>query len=173
LRHPKSALFAPALHDLFESLATIGKNTGTVLGQSSIGVTAGVPFFLEFTLGSGFWTIAFNSFVVTSGSETLAFPGTGNILIGSLGPTVNNLLKGLVGSASIHGVPASLAQFTISKYLSAFWGATTHNFLIVQDTFTDTNGTLLPAHTMNIGAGWTDVTGTFLIESNTAQPARS
>lgn len=40
--------------------------------------------------------------------------------------------------------------------------------LIVEDTFTDTNGTNLTAHTMDTGAGWTVPTGALEIQSNAA-----
>jgi hypothetical protein len=43
----------------------------------------------------------------------------------------------------------------------------------LKDIFTDTNGTNLPAHTMDVGAGWTVTTvftgGTFAIQANAAQ----
>lgn len=39
---------------------------------------------------------------------------------------------------------------------------------LLQDTFTDVDGTLLTAHTMNVGGGWTAVNGTWTIQSNTA-----
>lgn len=39
----------------------------------------------------------------------------------------------------------------------------------LSDTFTGTNGTNLTAHTMDVGPGWTNVQGTFQIQSNTCQ----
>lgn len=44
---------------------------------------------------------------------------------------------------------------------------------LLQDNFTDTNGTLLTSHTMDVGAGWTQdttATGAFTIQSNQAFP---
>lgn len=41
----------------------------------------------------------------------------------------------------------------------------------LRDTFAGTNGTSLPAHTMEVGAGWTNLTGTWQIQSNRATPA--
>jgi hypothetical protein len=41
---------------------------------------------------------------------------------------------------------------------------------LLSDTFTDSNATALTAHTMNVGPGWTAQVGTFVIQSNTAQP---
>lgn len=45
--------------------------------------------------------------------------------------------------------------------------ATTWDYLLY-DTFTDTNGTSLAAHTMNVGGGWTAHSGTWTIEGNEA-----
>lgn len=42
---------------------------------------------------------------------------------------------------------------------------------LLYDTFTDTNGTLLTAHTMDVGGGWTNQIGTFDIQSNRANRA--
>lgn len=41
---------------------------------------------------------------------------------------------------------------------------------LLYDTFTDADGTLLTAHTMNVGPGWTAVAGTFKVLSNKATP---
>lgn len=40
---------------------------------------------------------------------------------------------------------------------------------LASDTFTGSNGTGLDAHTMDTGAGWTEVSGTWTIESNATQ----
>lgn len=39
---------------------------------------------------------------------------------------------------------------------------------LLSDTFTDTTGTRLNAHTMDVGAGWTENSGTWTITANTA-----
>ncbi len=41
---------------------------------------------------------------------------------------------------------------------------------LLNDTFTDVDGTLLTAHTMNTGPGWVNGNGTFKIVSNKATP---
>jgi hypothetical protein len=43
---------------------------------------------------------------------------------------------------------------------------TVEDVILIQDTFTDTNGVRLNAHTMNIGSGWTENNGTWTILSN-------
>lgn len=40
--------------------------------------------------------------------------------------------------------------------------------VLLKDDFTDSNGTALSAHAMNIGAGWTVLQGTFTIQGNKA-----
>jgi hypothetical protein len=40
--------------------------------------------------------------------------------------------------------------------------------VLLHDLFTDTNGTALGSHTMNVGAGWTVHTGSYTIQSNRA-----
>src|SRR5882762_541340 len=40
----------------------------------------------------------------------------------------------------------------------------------LQDTFTDSDGTAVTAHTMNVGSGWTADNGAFSIFSNKAMP---
>jgi len=41
--------------------------------------------------------------------------------------------------------------------------------VVLQDTFTDTNSVSLDAHTMDVGAGWTEHTGAWEIQSNAAR----
>jgi hypothetical protein len=41
---------------------------------------------------------------------------------------------------------------------------------VLEDSFTDTNGTALTSHTMETGPGWSAVTGTFEIQGNKAVP---
>lgn len=41
--------------------------------------------------------------------------------------------------------------------------------ILLSDTFTGVNGTALTSHAMDVGPGWTAVTGTFQIQSNTCQ----
>lgn len=40
---------------------------------------------------------------------------------------------------------------------------------LLRDTFTDVDGTALAVHTMDVGPGWTQVSGTTTIQSNTAE----
>lgn len=44
---------------------------------------------------------------------------------------------------------------------------------LLSDTFTDTNGTALTSHTMDVGGGWTAGTGTFQVQSNAAKKTAS
>jgi hypothetical protein len=41
--------------------------------------------------------------------------------------------------------------------------------VLLKDTFTDSNGTALHLHAMDVGAGWTEQNGTWQIQSNAAQ----
>src|SRR6516164_1940041 len=47
-------------------------------------------------------------------------------------------------------------------------GAQTYGALLDYDTYVDTNGTNLSAHTMNVGPGWTVSNGAYTIQSNAA-----
>lgn len=42
---------------------------------------------------------------------------------------------------------------------------------LLQDTFTDANGTALTSHAMTVGSGWTSLAGTWTIQSNQASEA--
>jgi hypothetical protein len=56
----------------------------------------------------------------------------------------------------------------VRNYLNRRWnvfGFATY----LKDTFTDTNGTNLTAHTMDVGSGWSSITGNWTIQSNQAQ----
>jgi hypothetical protein len=44
---------------------------------------------------------------------------------------------------------------------------------LLYDTFTDTNGTSLASHTMDVGAGWTIHSGTWTVQSNHAESAKT
>src|SRR6266480_5831394 len=41
---------------------------------------------------------------------------------------------------------------------------------LLQDTFTDADGTNLTAHTMTVGSGWTQHNGAWTVQSNRARP---
>lgn len=71
----------------------------------------------------------------------------------------NNMFSANAATADNHRVPdPTTALGDLSSQLEP----------LAMDTFTDTNGTSLDAHTMDLGTGWTEQTGNWDIQSNQA-----
>lgn len=149
-------------------------NTGTLIGTATASIAAGSAYVIsaEFVSGST-WAIWINGQGAGCGTTAVTAPG-GVALVGSAGPAGANYFKGLIGAFHIlNGIPVN-PQYTLEGGLANFWAPlgtfARTTTTIAQDTFTDTNGVLLGAHTMNVGSGWTDLVGNHTIQSNTAQP---
>jgi hypothetical protein len=155
-------------------IPTLCTNTGTLIGQPFASIAAGSVYEIgvRHTAGAT-WSMQLNG--SAAGSGTTAVSATaGNILLGQAGPTATGFFKGHIPDAMVTSSMANSPQYSIENGLALFYatlGTVTkiHN-TVVSDTFTDTNGTDLASHTMNVGTGWTDLSGTHFIQSNAAQP---
>lgn len=153
-------------------------NTGTsIVICSLLALPLNTPLIVELvwqvnTPSSGIstYTIWVNGIQIAFGTTTVAASVTGQALIGSGGPGGVDLFKGIIGQWAITAQPQPNPQFVIQQYAFDFWEASVIVITYALDNFTDTNGTLLPAHTMDIGTGWTDLVGSHWVQSNSAQP---
>lgn len=147
-------------------------NTGTSIGSSGAlygALPLNTPLELGFSFVSGTsWALYLNGATIASGSTAVTCTFGYKPMIGNAGPTSTDLFKGLIGHFGIHMRALSVAQFSLEQQLIKLWGATAIGTIITKDSFVDTNGTLLPAHTMDLGSGWTNVFGSHDIQSNSA-----
>lgn len=147
-------------------------NTGTSIGSSGAlygALPLNVPLVAGFSFVSGTsWALYLNGATIASGTTAVTCTFGYEPMIGNAGPTSTDLFKGLIGHFGIHMRALSVAQYSLEQQLINLWGATAIGTIIAKDSFTDTNGTLLGAHAMDFGSGWTDVVGNHDIQSNSA-----
>lgn len=149
-------------------------NTGTVIGQPFCSIASGsvYNFSVRYIPGTS-WSMQINANGVGSGSTAVSATA-GNLLVGQAGPTATGFFKGHIADVTVTSSMASRPQYSIENGLANFYtplGTVTsiHN-TVVNDAFLDTNGVDLSAHSMVTGTGWTDLSGTHFIQSNSAQP---
>lgn len=147
------------------------KNDGTSIAIATMAVPLNLPVFVEVQFWSATsYFIMMNGITVASGSTAVTATFNYHILVGNGGPTSADLFKGLMGAWTILGNGfGGQPQVVIQKSIGAFWGPLA-TLTLVNDTFTDSNGTLLSAHVMDVGGGWTDLRGSHWIQGNKAQP---
>ena len=97
-------------------------NTGTVIATTATSFALGLPALIEvsYTPGTSY-SIWINRANVLSGSTAVSAVMTGEILIGSGGPTTADLFKGLISAWDVCQGISSNAQYTISGYLAQFY----------------------------------------------------
>jgi hypothetical protein len=142
----------------------------TLLGAFPINTPMAVG--LGYNFSTGAYTIWVNGVPVISGTDTSGALTIGHqMMVGASGVSPTDFFKGLIGGWTVCAIPQARPQFVMEQYAIDFWQVTTVVILtLAEDNFVGTNGTLLPAHSMIIGNGWTDVIGSFEIESNSAVP---
>lgn len=146
------------------------QNGGSTIALASVQIPLNAPVIISAHYNlAGSFVISINATQVVNGSATFIPVNNGDIQIGAGGPAGTELFKGLIGQWVICNNMGAITQYSIEQYQKTFWGPL-GAAILAQDGFVDTNGTDLAAHTMTIGAGWTDQIGTHFIQSNSGQP---
>lgn len=124
--------------------------------------------------------------IFQDGTDATSITLLGNVNQAQIGavdyPSTTQFLNGQVGPCMIYNRVLSFPELQLlstrpgiayeyerpARLMTYLKSSSAPGTTLLSDHFTDTNGTNLTAHTMDVGAGWTAQVGTITIQSNAA-----
>jgi len=143
-----------------KGILTVADSMAAVFGATGLKFNAGIVVTLEWQYSAvdGYFTY-FGLNLLALGPLYEEFAG---IPIGTLQNTPNwEAIQFLAERSYISGQTGDKGSEVVS-------GGSLETVNVAQDTFTDTNGVLLTAHTMNLGNGWNSASVRYEIQTNEA-----